>query len=106
MPPPPKSPIEVERRNRFLSGTADEVQCAAQRNVVEVVTGSVGQRTLLSPTGDASVHQSRVALEASVRSESKTLRDTRSKTLEQSVGGFDQAQDGVNGARILQVAGQ
>ena len=60
---------EVERRDRALTGSTDAVQCTGHADVVDVVTRDVGQRSGLTPTGQAPVDQPRVDLEAAIGTE-------------------------------------
>ncbi|MNP30813.1 hypothetical protein D3C76_1239050 [compost metagenome] len=58
-----------DRRGRRLPRRAAVVQRAGQGDVVVVVAGGVGQRTVLAPAGHPAVDQLRVAREADVRAE-------------------------------------
>ncbi len=47
---------KIQRRHRRRIASADLVQHAAHRDVVKIVTGRVGQRTVLPPASDAAIH--------------------------------------------------
>ena len=61
------------------------MQGARERDVVDVVTGYLCERPVLTPAGDPAVDEARVPLEADVRAEAKAFDDARAKPLNQRV---------------------
>jgi hypothetical protein len=51
------------------------------------VTGDLRQRPVLTPTGHAPVHETRVQLPTDIRSEAQALHDARTVAFDQSVTG-------------------
>src|ERR1700728_4301853 len=62
------------------------------REVVDVVSNLVGKRPCLPPTSHAAVDKFWIGRQADLRTEAKALHNSRSKTLYQGVGLFDQPQ--------------
>ena len=77
---------QVERRHRRLAGAADRVQHAGERDVVDVVAGALGERTVLAPAGHAAVDEARVARVHGVGPEAEALHHAGPEALDQRVG--------------------
>jgi hypothetical protein len=96
-------PDQVQRRYRLASGSPDGVQRARQRDVGDVVAGTVGQRAVLSPPCHPGVHQPRVAGVAVGGTDAQPLDDTGTQTLDQHVGPLHQPEHGFSPGGVLQV---
>src|SRR5262249_49072102 len=96
---------EIERWNRCVSRTADTIEPAGERDIVDVVPSGMGERTFLPPSGHAAIDEPRVALQAIVRAESEPLGDAGAVTFDQRVGFFDQAEQSFSGFWTLQIEG-
>ena len=72
------------------------MQRAGQRDVVDVVAGSVRQRTFLSPSRHASVNQAGIARETVVGAQAEPLGYAGPEAFDQCVGFLDQPQHGLN----------
>ena len=70
------------------------------------MSGSLRERTVLSPAGDASVDEPRVSLQANLRTEPETLHDTGAEAFDQRIGVIDDAKQRIRGAGLLQVEGK
>ncbi len=93
----------VERRHRRLARTADGVQRAADRDVVDVVARCVGERAVLAPAGHAAVDQARVARMAFGGSEAQALHHAGAETFDEHVGFRDDVEHGCGRAVRAQV---
>jgi hypothetical protein len=82
------------------------VQYAGQRQVVDVVPGVRGVRTVLPPAGHPAVHQPGIHSEAVVRPQAESLGDARAEPLDEYVGGADQIEHHLSTGRRLEVDGQ
>ena len=83
---------EVERGHGVAARGADGGQRPGQREVVEVVAGAGGERSVLAPAGHAGVDEPRVAGRAGVGPEAQPLRHTGAEALDEHVGHLRQAQ--------------
>ena len=82
---------QVQRWRRPAVRAADGVQRAGQGQIIDIVTGGLRQWPGLTPTGHATVDQSRVPGQAELRSQAQPLHDAGPKALDQHVGALDQA---------------
>ena len=82
------------------------VQRAGERDVVDVVSGRLRERPVLSPAGHAAVDEPRVSLQANLRTEPETLHDAGAEAFDQRVGVLDDAKHRIRGAGLLQVDGK
>ena len=73
----------VERRNGFAALRPDLVQQATQRQIIDVVAGTCGQRSVLTPARDSTVHQSWIADATNLRAETQALDDPRPVAFDQ-----------------------
>ncbi len=76
-----------------------------QADVVQIVPHRLGQGAGLAPAGDATEHQGGIALLQDVGPITQALHHPGSKSLDHSVGLFDQSQDAVPVGRVLQIDG-
>ena len=81
---------QVDRRSRFLAGAAAGVQCAGQRDVIDVVPGGLGQRPVLAPPGHPAVDQPRVVREQDIGAQAVAFHHARAKALDQPIGSADE----------------
>ena len=51
------------------------MECTGKRNIIDVVSRSLGERTSLAPAGHAAIHELRIALQADIRSEAEAIID-------------------------------
>ena len=107
VPGPRYQPVElladyVKRRHRPFA-RAYGVQDAGERNVVDVMACDWGKRSILSPSGHASVDQPRIARQAFVRPESEPLHHAGAHRINQRVGVLDQTQNRFDTLRMLQI---
>ena len=65
---------------------ADTILRLCERDVVDVVSRSVGERSVLSEAGHAPIYEPRIARETYVGTQAESLHHTGSEALEQSVG--------------------
>ena len=94
---------QVERRHRPAAVVADRVEHAGQGDVVDVVTGGVGDRAVLPPAGHAAEDELRVPFQADVGAEAEPLHDARAEALDQAVRLFHHVEDGGNCLGLLEV---
>src|SRR5208282_2242050 len=73
---------QIERGDGRLTAAANRVQCARQRDVVDVVAGGRGEWTFLTPAGHPAVNQTRIAAETDVRSDAQPLHHAGTKALD------------------------
>lgn len=62
------------------------MQSPGNSNVIEVMPGSVGERAILAPAGDAPVDQPRIARMQLLWPKAKSLGDTGSKPFDEYIG--------------------
>jgi hypothetical protein len=96
---------QVEGRGGLLAGSPQRLERAGQGDVVDVVTGRLGEGALLPPAGHAGINEAGVALETDVRSEAQTFHHAGSEALEERVRALDQAQCGRDRVGVLEVEG-
>ena len=73
-----------KRRDRWFAGPPEVGQGAGERDVVDVVTGGLGVRPVLAPSGHPSEHQLRIACEALGGPEAEPLHHAGPEPLDQS----------------------
>ena len=95
----------VDRRRGRLPGAPEVRERAGERDVVDVVTGGLRERTVLAPPGHAPVHEPRVAREAHVGPEPESLGDAGPVPLDERVGPLHQPQHGLDAVGVLEVDG-
>src|SRR6266851_1692304 len=78
---------QIERRDGRLAPAADRTEHTGEGDVVDVMTGRRGERTLLAPTGHPAIHEPFVAPHHFDRTDPETLGHTRSERLDQHVRG-------------------
>ena len=88
-----------------MADTAEVRERARERDVVDVVAGGVGERTVLTPPGHAPVDELRVAGEAHVGPEPEALGHSRPEALDEPVGLLDHPQHRLDALGPLQVDG-
>ena len=103
MPPPPKSPDHVQRRDRCLARPAEVSERTGERDVVDVVACRLGVHALLSPSGHPAEHELGVAGETHVGADAETLHDAGAETLDQRVGRLDETKQRLDALGALQV---
>ena len=81
---------EVDGHRGWLTLVADGVQRSRQRDVVDVVTGRLGEWSVLSPTGHAREQQSFVTGQQNVRPDAQTFADPGTEWIDQHVGSLHQ----------------
>ena len=96
---------QVLRERRRLVGVAERVESAGDGDVVDVVSGGVGERAVLAPPGHAPVDEPRVAFQAHVRPEPETLGDTGTEALDEDVRSLDEVEHELDATRRLEVDG-
>ena len=94
---------QVERRHRPAAVVADRVEHAGEGDVVDVVTGGVGDRAVLSPAGHATEDELRIPFQADVGAEAEPFHDARSEPLDQAVGLLDHVEHRFDCLRTLEV---
>src|SRR5665213_4434980 len=94
---------EVEWRNGLLPSISHRMQRARKRDVVDVVSSGIGERTGLSPTRHTAIDQLRIALQADVRAETKPFHNAGTEPFDQRVRVFDQLQRSLDRFRFLQI---
>ena len=104
-PPPPKSPRKLTGTTGALAGTCDATEGARDGDVVDVVSGGLGERPVLAPAGHPAVHESRIALPEVRGSEPEPLHHTGPEPLDQRVGPVDQLQNDVTSLGTLDIDG-
>ncbi len=102
-PAPGEVAEEVQGNGWRTVGISERVQGAGQRDVVEVVSGSLCKRSLLAPAGHSPVDQGRVECEAFVGPETEPLHDSRSVALDETVSVGDQPFEGCEAVVSLDV---
>lgn len=96
---------QVRRGKRGSPALTDRVQCARERDVVDVVPRGLGQRAVLAPAGHPAVDQAGVALQAGVRAEPEPLHDAGPEALDEHVGAVGESQHRVACGGVLEVGG-
>ena len=79
------------------------MQCARERDVVDVVAGGGGEGTFLPPSGHAAIHETRIALQTNVRTEAQALGNTGPISFNEHIGARDQPQRGLHSVAVLEV---
>ena len=93
----------VQRRHRAVVGPSDRVQHTGQRDVVDVVAGRLGERSVLAPSGHPGVDKAGVACGDGVGPEPEALHDAGPEALDQHVGALEQAHHRLDVTRVLEV---
>src|SRR5690606_40394623 len=88
---------------RALPRATDGLHRTGQPDVVDVVPGTLRQRTVRTPAGDPPVDQPRVARVAVRRAETHPLGHAGPEALHEHVGTLDQAHDHLDTLRSLGV---
>jgi hypothetical protein len=101
----PEVPHQVEGRQRGLAGASQRLEGTGQRDVVDVVSGGLGHRSLLAPTGHAAEHQLRVPGHADVWPESEPLGNPGTKSLHETVRRLHQPENQRHPFGMLQIHG-
>ena len=96
---------QVERRNGLLALFTDRVQRADEADVVDVVTGGLGEGAFLTPTGHAPVDQAFVAGHARFGADAESLGHAGPEAFEEPIGGFAELEDDFDTLGCLQVHG-
>ena len=94
---------EIERRRRGAVGLSERVKRAGQREIVDVVSGLLSERTLLSPSGHAGEDEPWVGGETDLGPEAQPLHDAGPKAFDKRIGLGDRGEDRTDGAALLQV---
>src|SRR5689334_10254181 len=79
------------------------MQHAGERDVVQIVSGRVGENTILPETRHAAIYQPGVARHAHIRAKSQALGDAGPKSFEQRIGAVHQTQHYVSSLRALEI---
>src|ERR1700685_3156196 len=96
----------MEGRRRPLVRAAEQVERAGNRQIVDVVTGRLGERTALTPPGHASINQSRIFAQAFAGSNAQSFHEARAKALDEAVALPANSQDGLDGGGVLEIERQ
>ncbi|CFD92716.1 Uncharacterised protein [Bordetella pertussis] len=96
----------VQRHRRRTVGRPDGVQRPGQAQVVQIMSGLAGQRSLLAPARHAPVHQPRLAPQAFLGRQAHALHHAGPETFDQPIGGADQLQQQIAGAGRAQIQRQ
>lgn len=96
-------PDEIGRDGGRLAGLADHGEGAGERDVGDVVTGPLGQRSVLAPAGHPPVHEPRIAGQRGVGPDAEAFGDARPVALDQDVGALDQIEHPGGSALGLEV---
>ena len=99
----PEIADQVEGRHRRLSPTTHRLERAGQRDVVDVMAGALGVRTVLAPPRHAPVHEPRISSQTLVGADPQPLGHPRSESLQQRIGSVDQLQHGLDPGIGLEV---
>jgi hypothetical protein len=94
---------EVQRWHGWLVRAAYGVQCAAQRDVVEVVAGGLRQAPRLPPTGHAPVDEPRIAFQAHVGAQAQAFHHAGPEAFDEDVARHGQPEGGLGAGRRTQV---
>ena len=94
---------QVHGNGRRSARLPHGVKGARQGQVVDVVTGDLGQGALLAPAGDPSVDQGRVAGLADLGSQAQALHDPGPKSLDEDLSASDLLEGRCHALRRLQV---
>ena len=94
---------QVERDLRGSACSADRVERAGDRDVVDVVPSGLGQWSVLTPARHPAVDQLAGCGRGTLGAEAETLGDAGAETLDQDVGLLDEVEDDLDAARILEV---
>ena len=103
MPPPPKSPTRLSGGGGGESARPIACERAGERDVVEIVTGGLRERTVLAPARHAPEHEPRIAREADVGTEAESLHHAGPEALDQRVGLLDEAQHHLDAGGTLEI---
>ena len=95
---------QVERRDRRLFGP-DRVQGTRERQVVDVVPGHLGVRTILAPAGHPRVHETRSAVEQVGGPDPEAFGRTGPVHVDERVSTRGQRVDDLPPTRVLHVDG-
>gem|GEM_PF-6735653 len=88
------SPIvadKIERRDGRTSCRADRIECTGNRDIVDVMAGRPGERSVLAPSGHPAIDEPWIAVRDRRRSKTQALHHAGPETLAQDVGALDQA---------------
>jgi hypothetical protein len=102
-PPAPEIAHQVQRRHRRRIGPAHGPQRTTDGDVVDVMAGPRGQRTVLAPPGHAAVDEGPVPDKTGIGPDAQPLRHAGTESLDESVGPFDQAQHELDRFGVLEV---
>ena len=94
---------EIVRRSGRRAAPADCVQGARQRDVVQVVSGRPGERSVLSPSGHPAVDHPRIPGRTILRTEAETFGDAGPEPLDERVGAVDEAKHGLDAGGVLEI---
>ena len=104
-----RSPAEVadhvERRCRRLPRPAEVGERPGERDVVDVVTGGVGPRTVLAPPRHPPVHEAPIPRQTHVWSGTEALHHTGPKSFDECVGPLDEIEQHGDAIWLLEVDG-
>ena len=103
MPPPPKSPTHIHRRGGLATRPPEVRQRAGERDVVDVVAGSLRVRPVLAPARHAAVHELRVARRHASGPMPESLRHAGPEPFDERVGLLDHAQHRLDAVGLLEV---
>src|SRR5262245_57933720 len=91
------------RRHRRFARLARVPERTAQRDVIEIVTRRLRERTVLTPSGHASIDQARIAFEADIGAKTEALHYAGAHALDQRIAVLDEAQNRFDAARRLEI---
>ena len=93
---------QVERRHRRFLG-ADRGKRAGDGDVVDVMTGGIGQRAFLAPAGHAAIDEPWIAREHDFRAEAEPLHHAGAKAFDQRIGAGKQVEHLCDRRLVLEV---
>ncbi len=94
---------EVERRHGRLVVTTNGVQHTAQRNVVEVVSRHVRERSRLSPARHTPIHQLGIARQTHIGTESQAFHHTGAQPFDQRISARAEFERNLDIGRLFEV---
>ena len=94
---------EIQGRCGLPVRLTDAMQHARERDVIDVVTRSVGHGSILAPPSHAAINQCRISGQTHIGAQPQTLGYAGTKPLKQDIGAFHQFQHGLHTRFALKI---
>ena len=94
---------QVERWYRFVTGQANRMERARERDVVEIMACGLRQRPILPPARHAAIDETPVSLQTNIRSDAGALHDARAESFNQDIRIFKQSKQNFDAIGRLQI---